>query len=94
MLTPTLPIGVESARPLYNADTSRMPEPERRRRSSNWALALGLSLKFTKGGFMPRDGRPRAEQIAEEAFDDAASIGGDTGGGDTGGDAGREAAHA
>jgi hypothetical protein len=59
ILSAALTIPVETGRPLYSVDTSKMKPTDRRGNMSEWAAALGLSLKFTKGRFKPRDGKPR-----------------------------------
>jgi type IV pilus assembly protein PilM len=59
MLNSVLAIPVECGRPLYSVDTARMKPHDRRGAMSEWALAFGLGLKFTKGGFGARDGKPR-----------------------------------
>jgi type IV pilus assembly protein PilM len=52
-------IPLESGRPLFSLDTSRMKLADRRGTMGEWAMALGLALKMTKGYFAPRDGKPR-----------------------------------
>jgi type IV pilus assembly protein PilM len=59
VLNAALGVPVEPARPLYSVDTSRMQPDDRRSTMGEWALALGLGLKLTKGHFGPRDGKPR-----------------------------------
>ena len=59
ILNAVLNIAVEAGRPLQNVDVSRMRILDRRGASAEWALALGLGLKWTAGRFAPRDGRPR-----------------------------------
>lgn len=59
VLNSVLPIPAEIGRPLCSADTSRMRPADRQGPMSEWALALGLSLKLAKGPFAPRDGTPR-----------------------------------
>lgn len=59
MLSGAVAIPVETGRPLYSIDTSRMDPAHRRGSMSQWAVALGLSLRMTKGTFKPRDGKPR-----------------------------------
>ena len=59
VLNGALGIPVESARPLFSLDTSRMRLSERRGTMGEWAMSLGLALKMTKGYFAPRDGKPR-----------------------------------
>jgi type IV pilus assembly protein PilM len=62
-----LNIAVEAGRPLLNVDVSRMRILDRRGASAEWALALGLGLKWTAGRFAPRDGRPRGATPAAAA---------------------------
>jgi type IV pilus assembly protein PilM len=59
LLSGTVAIPVETGRPLFSIDTSRMEAAERRGTMSQWAVALGLSLRLTTGTFRPRDGKPR-----------------------------------
>lgn len=59
ILSTALPIPVEPGRPLYSVDTSKMKQAEQRTRMSEWAVAFGLALKFTRGYFGARDGRNR-----------------------------------
>jgi type IV pilus assembly protein PilM len=54
-----LNIGVEAGRPLFSVDTAKMRSVDRRGPMSQWALAMGLSLRFVPGYFPARDGRPR-----------------------------------
>ncbi len=54
-----LSIPVEPARPLFSVDTSAMRASERQGTMSQWAVAMGLSLRFVEGYFSPRDGKPR-----------------------------------
>jgi type IV pilus assembly protein PilM len=54
-----LNIPVEAGRPLCSVDTARMRSVDRRGPMSQWALAMGLSLRFVPGYFSPRDGKPR-----------------------------------
>jgi type IV pilus assembly protein PilM len=65
-----LSIPVEAARPLFSIDTTRMRAIDRQGTMSQWALALGLSLRHVPDYFGPRDGRPRV-QIAEPAVEGA-----------------------
>ena len=68
ILNSVLNIAVEAGRPLQNVDVSRMRILDRRGASAEWALALGLGLKWTAGRFAPRDGRPRGTaQVASGA---------------------------
>jgi type IV pilus assembly protein PilM len=55
-----LNIPVAAGRPLSNVDTSRMRSVDRRGPMSQWALAMGLSLKFVPGYFAQLDGKPRS----------------------------------
>jgi type IV pilus assembly protein PilM len=59
LLSGSVAIPVETGRPLYSINTSRMDPSERRGTMSQWAIALGLSLRLTSGTFRPRDGKPR-----------------------------------
>ncbi|HZZ44633.1 MAG TPA: type IV pilus assembly protein PilM [Tepidisphaeraceae bacterium] len=59
ILNAVLPIPAEIGKPLCSTDTSRMRAVDRQGPMSEWALALGLSLKMAKGPFAPRDGTPR-----------------------------------
>lgn len=58
-LNATLSVPVETGRPLFSVNTSRMPAAARRGSLSEWALALGLALRRTTGKFGARDGKPR-----------------------------------
>jgi type IV pilus assembly protein PilM len=62
----SLNIPVEAGRPLYSVDTTRMRSVDRRGSMSQWALAMGLSLRFVPGYFGARDGQPRSAQQAAE----------------------------
>lgn len=71
-----VPIPVEASRPLYSVDVDRLRDSESRGSMSEWAVALGLGLKRTAGGFAPKDGRSRAagplpEYDPEEAIEAA-----------------------
>lgn len=67
ILSSSVSIPVETGRPLFNVDTTRMKTCDRRNPLSEWAMALGLALRMTHGPFAPRDGRPRsAAPPAEE----------------------------
>jgi type IV pilus assembly protein PilM len=59
VLNSALGVPVEANRPLFSVDTSRMDANERKGYMSEWATALGLSLKLTNTQFAPRDGKPR-----------------------------------
>ena len=59
VLNSALGVPVEAARPLYSIDTSRMDAGDRKGYLSEWATALGLSLKLTTTTFARRDGKPR-----------------------------------
>lgn len=67
ILHSVLNITVEAGRPLFNVDASRMREQDRRGPASDWALALGLSLKRTSGRFAAKDGRPRGATLPAQA---------------------------
>ena len=54
-----LNIPVEAGKPLYSVDTSKMRSVDRRGSMSQWALAMGLGLRFVPGHFASKDGRPR-----------------------------------
>jgi type IV pilus assembly protein PilM len=62
-----LSIAVEPARPLFSVDTSRMHATVRRGTMSQWALAMGLGLRFTQGYFAARDGRARINTASAPA---------------------------
>jgi type IV pilus assembly protein PilM len=62
IFTAILSIPVEAARPLFSMDTTRMRGIDRQGTMSQWALALGLSLRHVPGYFAPKDGRPRVKQ--------------------------------
>jgi type IV pilus assembly protein PilM len=64
ILKTSLNLPVEAGRPLFSADTSRMRSIDRRGPMSQWALAMGLSLRFTQGYFPAKDGRPRTVTAA------------------------------
>jgi type IV pilus assembly protein PilM len=59
VLQSMLNIPVAAGRPLFSVDTARMRSVDRRGPMSQWALAMGLSLRFLPGYFSQRDGRPR-----------------------------------
>jgi type IV pilus assembly protein PilM len=59
VLNAALPIPVETSRPLFSVDTSRMKASDRRGMMCEWSLALGLGMRLTSGTFGPRDGKPR-----------------------------------
>jgi type IV pilus assembly protein PilM len=63
----TLPIPVEAGKPLGNVNVNKMKPADRRGSMSEWAVAFGLGLKFTKGHFGSRDGTPRAAAKSGEA---------------------------
>jgi type IV pilus assembly protein PilM len=66
MISGAVAIPVETGRPLYSINTSRMDPAERRGTMSQWAIALGLSLRLTTGTFRPRDGKPRDPNAPRE----------------------------
>jgi type IV pilus assembly protein PilM len=72
----TLNIAVEAGRPLYSVDTARMRAVDRRGPMSQWALAMGLSLRFVPGYFPARDGRPRLVTPAPQTASAAVESGG------------------
>ncbi len=59
VLNAALPIPVETSRPLYSVDTSKMKPSDRRGMMCEWSLALGLGMRLTNGTFGARDGKPR-----------------------------------
>jgi type IV pilus assembly protein PilM len=59
-----LDIPVEAGRPLFSVDTSRMRPTDRRGPMSEWALAVGLGMRFVPGYFSPKDGKPRRSTAA------------------------------
>lgn len=59
ILSASLPIPVETGRPLLSVDTSKMKPADRRGSMSEWAVAMGAGLKRTKGYFGARDGKRR-----------------------------------
>jgi type IV pilus assembly protein PilM len=59
ILKSILNVPVEAARPLFSVDTTRMRTIDRRGPMSQWALAMGLSLRYVPGYFPSKDGRPR-----------------------------------
>ncbi len=59
VLSAALGLPLEPGRPLFSLDTSRMKPIDRHGTMGEWAMALGLGLKMTKGYFAPRDGKPR-----------------------------------
>lgn len=73
ILAAAVTIPVEAGRPLFNVDTRRMSEADRDRPLSEWAMALGLALRFARGPFAPRDGRPRGASPPQPPPDEAAS---------------------
>ncbi|HSV12719.1 MAG TPA: pilus assembly protein PilM [Tepidisphaeraceae bacterium] len=70
IFTAILSIPVEAARPLYSIDTMRMRTIDRQGPMSQWALALGLSLRHVAGYFSPKDGRPRVGPVVEFKADE------------------------
>jgi type IV pilus assembly protein PilM len=62
-----LPIPVEPGKPLGNVNIEKIKPADRRGAMSEWAVAFGLSLKFTKGNFGSRDGTPRSAAKSSEA---------------------------
>jgi type IV pilus assembly protein PilM len=68
IFTAILAMPVEPARPLFNVDTSRMRGVDRQGTTSQWALALGLSLRHVPGYFPAKDGRPRMQNVPEPAI--------------------------
>jgi type IV pilus assembly protein PilM len=60
-----LDIPVEAGRPLFSVDTSRMRPTDRRGPMSEWALAMGLGMRFIPGYFSPKDGKPRRTTTAQ-----------------------------
>lgn len=74
-LQTVLGIPVEAVNPLLNLDISRMPPHLRCEPMTEWAVALGLSLKRTVGRFGGRDGPSRAvtARILESAAPETAA---------------------
>jgi type IV pilus assembly protein PilM len=68
ILAASLPIPVETGHPLLSVNTSGMKQIERRGSMSEWAGALGLGLKMTRGYFGARDGKPRDPATARHAM--------------------------
>ena len=64
----SLNIPVEMGRPLFSVDTAGMRSVDRRGPMSQWALAMGLSLRFVPGYFASRDGRPRTVTAAPSSL--------------------------
>ena len=62
-----LQIPVETGRPLFSVDTSKMKAADRRGSMSQWTLAMGLSLRFTDGYFAAKDGKPRTQSSVTAA---------------------------
>jgi type IV pilus assembly protein PilM len=60
-----LSIPVESAQPLFSVDTSKMRSIDRKGKMSQWALAMGLSLRNVPYYFAPKDGLPRVPLLSE-----------------------------
>lgn len=58
-LAASLPIPVDSGRPLYSVNTARLKGGENCGGMTEWAVAFGLSLKATKTYFGARDGKQR-----------------------------------
>lgn len=65
LLGNALPVPIEAARPIANADMSRMRAADRNERLGEWTHAFGLALKFTKGNFADRSGISRAVKAVE-----------------------------
>jgi type IV pilus assembly protein PilM len=59
LLNSALVIPCEVGKPLFSVNTRKMKPTDRRGSMSEWALALGLSLRTTQAHFGPRDGKPR-----------------------------------
>lgn len=89
ILNDTLPLPVEVARTVQQVDASAMRPALRRGSMSEWAIAMGLSLKGTTRRFGALDGRPRCAAASGSAVttaerdddDDNASSGGGGSGG-------------
>jgi type IV pilus assembly protein PilM len=60
ILNSVLTIPAEAARPLRNADISRMKATDRSGLLCEWSVAFGLGLKKTSGYFGSPEGTPRA----------------------------------
>ena len=65
LLGNALPVPIESAKPIANADMSRMRAADRNTRLGEFTHAFGLALKFTKGNFADRSGNARGIQAVE-----------------------------
>lgn len=65
LLANALPVPIESAKPIANADMSRMRAADRNERLGDWTHAFGLALKFTKGAFADRIGLSRSVKPVE-----------------------------
>lgn len=65
LLGNALPVPIESAKPIANANMSRMRAADRNERLGEWTHAFGLALKFTTGNFADRTGLSRAVKAVE-----------------------------
>jgi type IV pilus assembly protein PilM len=61
IFTSILSIPVEAAQPLFSVDTTAMRSVDRKGTMSQWALAMGLSLRNVPHYFAPMDGAPRVD---------------------------------
>jgi hypothetical protein len=59
VLNAILTVPVDAGQPLYNVDCRGAQVVNSGRSMGQWATALGLALRRTKGSFRPRDGKPR-----------------------------------
>lgn len=69
ILNDSLPLPVEVARTVQQIDASAMRPGLRQGTLSEWAIAMGLSLKGTDRRFGALDGRPRGSSFAEPPGD-------------------------
>jgi hypothetical protein len=60
ILNASLPVPVVAGTPMISVDCRAMKECDRQGTMSEWAAALGLSLRLTSERFLPRDGKPRS----------------------------------
>lgn len=60
LLNRTMPVPIEPARALANADLSQMKSADRAEALGDWSVAFGAALKFATGPFPDRLGAPRS----------------------------------
>jgi type IV pilus assembly protein PilM len=65
LLSNALPVPVEVAKPIANADLSLMRAADRTSALGEWTHAFGLALKHTKGGFADKQGVSRTVKAVE-----------------------------